>query len=102
VLVACDGDTPVAAGTLFVRGDVASLAGGATLPSHQRRGAQGALLAERIEIARHEGCRFVTSETGVIRRGEPNHSYRNMVRVGLRPVYLRHNFAPRGTAWTAP
>lgn len=97
--VACDGQTPVASAALFVRGRMASLAGAATLPSHQRRGAQGALLAARIDVARRAGAEHICSETGVRVQGEANGSYRNMVRIGLQPVYLRRNYAPRGTTW---
>jgi GNAT superfamily N-acetyltransferase len=98
--VACDGERPVASGALFLHGSVGNLAGGATLPSHRRRGAQGALLAARLSAARAAGCTYVCSETGVRMPGEPNASYRNMVRAGLRPVYLRENYAPEGTTWT--
>lgn len=99
VFVACDGDLPVASAALFVHGRVANLAGAATLPSHRRRGAQGALLAARLEAARAAGCDHVCAETGVRVEGEPNGSYRNMVRVGLRPVYLRRNYARQGLTW---
>jgi len=44
---AWDGDEIVATANLFVGGEVASLNAGATLPSHQNRGAQSALIAVR-------------------------------------------------------
>jgi hypothetical protein len=48
---AWDGDELVAGGNLFVCGPIASLNTASTLPSHQRLGAQSALVAARIEAA---------------------------------------------------
>ena len=51
----------------------------ATLPDYRGRGAQSAILAARIEDARKQGCRMVTTETGELEEGRPGNSYRNIV-----------------------
>lgn len=53
---AWDGAEIVAVGAAFVHGDVSELWGGATLPSHERRGAQSALLATRLLDAKAPGA----------------------------------------------
>lgn len=82
-LVAYDGDAAVAAGALFAAGDEGYLTFGATLPDARGRGAQSALLAERIAIAGRLGLRTVTTETGVREPGRPERSYRNILRAGF-------------------
>ncbi len=98
--VACDRDRIVAAGALMVRGDVGYLSMGATLPSHRARGAQSALLEERLRVAFALGCRRVFAETGVAIRGEPNTSFSNMCRMGMTPIGTRDNYARPGTRWS--
>jgi GNAT superfamily N-acetyltransferase len=56
--VGFDGDTPAAAGAVFIDGACAWLGVGATIGSHRKRGAQSALLAARINAAIAAGCRF--------------------------------------------
>jgi len=91
-LVAYDGDRPVAGGAVFVDGEQAWLGLGATLPQARGRGAQSALLAERIRLAAEAGATTVTTETGVRQDGRPERSYRNILRAGFRPAYLRPNY----------
>jgi hypothetical protein len=52
------GGMPVATAMLRIDGDIAQLAGGATLPAFRRRGAQGALLDARLRFAADQGCRL--------------------------------------------
>jgi GNAT superfamily N-acetyltransferase len=95
---AFDGHTMVAASSLVVDGELASLCGAATLPEHRGRGAQGALMARRIDEARSLGARYVVTETGAETPDSPNPSLHNMRRMGLSEVYERRNwvwFAPR-------
>jgi ribosomal protein S18 acetylase RimI-like enzyme len=92
--VARDGEVPVGLGLLRVDGLVGYLAGGATAPSHRRRGAQGALVAARVARARALGCRWVATETGEEIPGEPQHSFRNLRRAGFEVVGRRENYAP--------
>jgi GNAT superfamily N-acetyltransferase len=89
----CDGDAVVGGGCLFMRGDLAWLGMGAVLPSHRRRGGQGALMARRIADAGEAGARHVVTETGEPIAGEPNPSLANMKRCGFEVVASRLNFA---------
>lgn len=90
---ALDGDTIVAGGFLHVEGKGAWLGLGGTLPSHRRRGAQGALMALRIREAIAAGATELATETGEPVDGEPNPSLANMYRMGFRRVASRRNFA---------
>jgi hypothetical protein len=93
--LAFDGLTPVAAGALFVHQECAWLGLGATLPSHRGRGGQSGLMARRIRDALALGCRDIFTETGEETAERPNPSYRNMLRAGFRPLYLRRNYLAR-------
>jgi len=91
-LLALDGDRPVGAAALFVRGDAGWLGMGATLPSARGRGAQGALFAERLRRVAALGLREAITETGAPVEGEaPGPSYRNMLRYGFEERALRPN-----------
>ena len=87
-----DGNLPVAVGTVFVDERTAWLSFAGTATSHRGRGAQSALLAARIDIARKYGCDMVTTETGVPHPGEAGPSYKNIQRAGFRIAYLRPNY----------
>lgn len=89
---AFDGDRAAAAGALFVTGRVAWNGIGATVPEHRGKGAQGALLAARIKAAAEAGCEVVVTETGEPVDGLANGSYRNIVRAGFEPLYVRRNY----------
>jgi GNAT superfamily N-acetyltransferase len=91
--VAYDGAEPAAAGALFASGETGWLGAAATLPSHRGRGAQSAILAARVERARELGLRTLVTETGVPRDGQPGASFRNIVRSGFEPMYVRPNYA---------
>jgi Acetyltransferase (GNAT) domain len=90
--VAFDGDRPAATGALFATGSVGWLGAAGTLPEFRRRGAQGALLAARIEAGVAAGCERLVTETGEPIEGKPGNSYRNLVRAGFEPLYVRQNF----------
>jgi GNAT superfamily N-acetyltransferase len=90
--VAYDADAPAGAGALYVHEGVGWLGLGATLPQFRGRGAQSALLAARIEGARRQGCREITTETGELEDDRPSNSYRNIVRAGFREAGARANF----------
>ena len=87
-----DGDRPVGGGALFVSGSVGWLGAAGTLPEARGRGSQGALFAARIDRARELGVSLLVTETGVPRDGQPGPSYRNMLRVGFEPTYVRPNY----------
>ena len=88
------GDTPAGTGALFVRDGVASLDLGATLPAYRGRGGQGVVLCQRIRDALDLGCRMLLTTTGEEVKGDPQHSYKNIMRMGFRPVYIRENYVP--------
>lgn len=90
--LAWDGDTPVATGAMYIRDQVGWLGWGSTLPSHRRRGAQGAMMAHRIQDGIELGCRWFITETGEDTPGRPNPSYHNMVRTGFELAYQRPNY----------
>jgi GNAT superfamily N-acetyltransferase len=99
--VAFDGDRPAATGALFVTGSVGWLGAAGTLPEFRRRGAQGALLATRIEAGIAAGCEWLVTETGEPIEGKPGNSYRNLVRAGFEPLYVRQNYLSSVTADTS-
>jgi GNAT superfamily N-acetyltransferase len=90
--VAYDGDEPSGAGALFVSGSAGWLGLGATLPDKRGRGAQGAILAARINRAADLGLDLLVTETGVPREDGPGPSYRNILRAGFRKAYVRPNY----------
>jgi hypothetical protein len=87
-----DGEVPVATGAMFVRNDTAWLGFAATLPSHRKLGAQGAIMARRIGDALAQGCRLLITETGEDTPAKPNPSYHNMIRCGFTLAYVRENY----------
>lgn len=88
-----DGPDVVGGGCLYLSGGFAWLGMGAVLPSHRRRGGQGALMALRIADAIRAGARHIVTETGEPIAGEPNPSLANMKRCGFVTVASRLNFA---------
>lgn len=90
--VAFDRGEPAGAGALFVTGEIGWVGIGATKPEHRGRGAQSALLAARIAAAAAAGCSVVVTETGEPVDGRPNGSYRNILRAGFEPQYVRANY----------
>jgi hypothetical protein len=97
--MAFDEATPVACGALYVRDGVGWLDYGATLETHRRRGAQGAIMAQRIRDALDLGCHHLGTEAEEDSAEQPNPSYHNMLRTGFRLAFLRPNyiFFPAGS-----
>jgi GNAT superfamily N-acetyltransferase len=85
-------DRMVAGGNVFVDGEVAELSGAATEPAFRGRGAQTALIAVRIDAARKAGARWVATEVGRPPPGHGGTSLDNMLRAGLRVLYVRQNW----------
>ena len=50
------------------------------------------MLAARIEAGLDAGCETLVTETGEPVDGRPGSSYRNLVRAGFEPVYVRQNY----------
>jgi GNAT superfamily N-acetyltransferase len=94
VFMSFDGDAPAGTGALFVRNGLAWFDFGATAPEFRRRGSQGALLARRVRHACELGCRKLYTCTGEEAPGDPQHSYRNILKAGFKRGYARENFAP--------
>jgi GNAT superfamily N-acetyltransferase len=92
--LALDGDTPAAAAAMFVHEGAAWLDWAATLPEFRRRGAQSLLMRRRMLDALDLGCRVMFTETGEAEGGDPQHSYRNILRAGFETAHLRENFVP--------
>jgi GNAT superfamily N-acetyltransferase len=90
--MAFDGPKPVATGSLYSRGGYAWIDFATTLPDYRGRGAQSAILAQRITDAATLGCRTVAVETAEETPEKPAPSYRNMVRHGFRQSFLRPNY----------
>jgi hypothetical protein len=90
-----DGDRPVAAGAMYVTGDIAWMGFGATLEAARGRGGQSAIFHRRMSDARDAGCRLAFTETGPDSEEEPNHSFRNMIRLGFQVGYHRPNYVRR-------
>lgn len=88
-----DGEV-VATGGLFVHDGIGWLDFGATAPAHRGKGSQSALLRRRILDALDLGCRLVATATGEAVPGDPQHSYRNIRKMGFREAYVRENYAP--------
>jgi len=87
--VARDGGTLVAAAAMYVRERFAWLGASGTVISHRGRGAQGALIARRIDDARSLGCNTITLETSLDQPEKPNPSYHNIERAGFQVAYRR-------------
>ena len=94
VFMCFDGDTPAGIGALYERDGIATVEFGATAPAFRGRGSQGALLARRLERALDLGCRETFTVTGVAVPGDPQHSYKNILRMGFREDYVRENWGP--------
>jgi hypothetical protein len=80
---------PVAVAALFVHERAAWLGAAATLESHRRQGAQGAMFARRIADALDQGARVLTTETAPDWPDLPGESLRNAARAGFHPAYER-------------
>jgi hypothetical protein len=91
---AFDGDRLVSAGILYVRGEVGRLFTAGTLATHRGRGAQGALLVQRMREACALGCRWVTAETADDLPDRPNPSVHNLTRLGWRLLHRRPAWMP--------
>jgi len=97
VFVALENGRPVAAGAVFLQGDVAWLGIDATLPSYRRQGAQGAIMRERVRTCIGAGCRWMVGEVEESLPLQPDPSHHNTIRTGFRVAYLRPNYGPEPT-----
>jgi GNAT superfamily N-acetyltransferase len=93
VFVAHDGERAVGGGALFATGATGWLGIAGTLADARGRGAQSAIIAARIDRARELGLELLVTETGVPGDAGPGPSYRNILRAGFEPAYVRPNYA---------
>ena len=89
-----DGDTPAATGAVFYKNGSAYCDWGATHIDFRCRGFQGAVLAHRINSAIKMGASNIYTVTGEDVPGDPQHSYKNIMRYGFTENYLRENWVP--------
>jgi GNAT superfamily N-acetyltransferase len=82
--LALDRDQPIATAILSLRDDVALLAGASTVPDARGRGAQRALLVERLRYAAAHGCALA-----MMCAAPGTSSQRNAERSGFRIAYTR-------------
>jgi GNAT superfamily N-acetyltransferase len=94
--LAYDRDEPVAGAMLFASAGTGWVGVAATRVEYRGRGAQRALLAARIERGRKLGLERLVTETGAPEGGEPGPSYRNILRAGFEPAYVRPNYTASG------
>ena len=90
--LAFDGDEPVGAASMTVRGAWASFGFATTIESARGRGVQSALIARRIEDARAAGARWLGVETAEPTPANSAPSFRNLTRLGFQPAYYRPNW----------
>ena len=76
--------TPIATGMLFVYDRVAMLAGASTLPDGRNKGAQTALLEDRLQFAETQGC-----ELAIMGASPGSTSQKNAQKNGFRIAYTR-------------
>lgn len=93
-VLAMQGESAVAAATMFMQGDAAWLGHARTLSSHRRMGAQRALLAARIRIATHRGAKWLATETGPDWPDVARESLRNVRWAGFAPLHERPSWIP--------
>lgn len=94
VYLSLDGDEPAGCAAMRILDGVAWFDWAATTPEFRRRGSQGALLARRIADAVDLGARLMVTATGEAVPGDPQHSYRNILRSGFRLSHVRANWVP--------
>jgi GNAT superfamily N-acetyltransferase len=85
---------PAGTGALFADGGIGWTDWGATVPAFRGRGVQRALLAHRLRMADRAGLARVHTCTGSPAPGDPQHSYRNILRCGFAETVQRRNLAP--------
>lgn len=95
IFLSFEGDTPAGAGAMYAHGDSAWMEWGATDSNFRRRGSQAAIMAARITKALELGCRYMFTETGEAVEGDPQHSYRNILKAGFTESRLRLNYTPK-------
>lgn len=82
----------IAAGALYVEGEMASMAFAGTLELFRGKGAQSLLLQTRMQDAYDLGARFITAETAEHSEERPVNSFLNIRKKGFQVAYQRQNW----------
>jgi GNAT superfamily N-acetyltransferase len=90
--MAFENNVPVATAAFYLGGEYAWFDFAATHPQHRGKGAQSALLAERIEDCRALGVKEMIVETAEQTTEKESPSYRNVLKSGFKEAYKRPNF----------
>lgn len=90
--LAWENETPVAAGSMFLHGNLAWLGLASTRPGKRRRGGQGAIMTARIRAALAAGAEWMCTEAAEDLPHKPNPSFHNMLRAGFSLAYVRENY----------
>ena len=96
IFVSYSGDSPAGAGAMYVSAESAWMEWGATDPDFRRQGSQAAIMAARVQKAIDLGCAHMFTETGEAVEGDPQHSYKNILKAGFTESVLRENYSPKG------
>jgi hypothetical protein len=94
IYMSFDGDEPAGTGGLYIRDGIGYCDWGATAPKFRRHGSQGALLHRRVTDAIEMDCHLIVTATGEEVPGDPQHSYKNIQRMGFEEDFVRENYAP--------
>jgi N-acetylglutamate synthase-like GNAT family acetyltransferase len=86
--IAYDGARPIAAAALVKFEEIGYLTYAATAKADRGRGAQSALIAHRVAVARELGCTTIISQTLTMLA----HSFANLRRAGFREIYEQEVF----------
>jgi len=78
-----DQSRPIAVAALVAFDEIGYLTWAGTIASHRRRGAQSALIAHRVAVARELGCTHIISQTLTMLED----SFANLQRCGFREIY---------------
>ncbi len=95
IFLSYSGDSPAGAGAMYVSGQSAWMEWGATNPDFRRQGSQAAIMAARVQKAINLGCTYMFTETGEAVEGDPQHSYKNILKAGFTESVLRENYSPK-------
>lgn len=95
IFVSYSGESPAGAGAMYVSNESAWMEWGATDPNFRRMGSQAAIMAARVNKAIELGCTHMFTETGEAVEGDPQHSYKNILKAGFKESVLRENYTPK-------
>lgn len=83
---------PVSVGGMYIEGEYAWLAFGATLKEYRDLGAHKAMIERRLMDGLAAGCKYFIAETGEPHTDKKFQSNKNMLDMGFETAYIRPNF----------